>query len=286
MIPLEQITKSSPTSSITISFLVVILIGIVDHLIVQEISIYVFYSLPIAYSCWFAGRKAGILLSIASALAWFIHDLLEGPNSLLLYWNMLVRTGFFIFISLILAAWKSAFERERALAHKDFLTGLANRRTFFEMGSLEIKRALRSRRPFTLAFIDLDNFKAINDRFGHSMGDTLLYTVAQKLRGNTRATDLVARLGGDEFVLLFPETDRDACEIVLSKILDQLKEAMNQNQWEITFSIGMTTYRIPPETVDEMIENADRLMYAAKQKGKNTMVQEVLDKSPDILSST
>ena len=95
----------------------------------------------------------------------------------------------------------------RASSRSDPLTGVANSRVFLELLKREIARARRYKRPLTLAYLDLDNFKSVNDILGHAMGDKVLQTVVSTVNANIRVTDVVGRLGGDEFVLLLPETD-------------------------------------------------------------------------------
>src|SRR5204862_6902277 len=103
---------------------------------------------------------------------------------------------------LILNSLKETLEREQLRAHRDDLTGLYNRRAFVELGKAELARARRYNHPMAVAFIDVDDFKLINDHFGHEVGDELLKTVGRTLSHSLRSTDLIARLGGDEFIVL------------------------------------------------------------------------------------
>jgi diguanylate cyclase (GGDEF)-like protein len=205
-------------------------------------------------------------------------DLIVGyshSHPLVPYWNMLMRSGFFLFVVVILSKLKTALEHEKNLSRTDSLTGTANKRAFYELASIEIDRARRYKRPFTAAYIDIDNFKTINDRFGHTIGDCLLQLVATTIRSKTRSTDAVARLGGDEFILLLPETEGESAQKVLHRIQNQLLDAVQKNEWPVTFSIGVATFINPPESVEEMIKKADALMYSAKNSGKNMIKQAV-----------
>ena len=157
----------------------------------------------------------------------------------------------------------------------DFLTGLANRRSFIESAQSEINRARRYENSFTVAYLDLDDFKSINDTYGHLIGDTLLRTVADTIRNNLRITDISARLGGDEFAVLFPDTDSEQSEIVINKMHDRLLDTMKENNWPVTFSIGAVTFVEPPQSVDEVIKKADDFMYSAKKDGKNRINREL-----------
>ncbi len=166
---------------------------------------------------------------------------------------------------------RKALEKEKELARLDTLTGLANRRAFYEALEKERARAHRYGRPLTVAYLDVDDFKRINDSQGHAIGDMVLVTMGQTLRENLRVNDVVARLGGDEFALLLPETDVTAAETVVRKVQDLLRAEMEAYGWHITFSIGVANFLDPPESLETMIRTADELMYTAKAAGKNSL---------------
>jgi diguanylate cyclase (GGDEF)-like protein len=126
--------------------------------------------------------------------------------------------------------------------------------------------------------IDLDNFKIVNDCFGHSTGDILLRLVAHTIQQNIRVTDTVARLGGDEFAILLPETGRNVAEAILQKVQKINLEIMRRHGWPVTLSIGVVTFTSPPSTVDETLRISDQLMYSAKNNGKNSIQYEVFGK--------
>src|SRR4030042_6961301 len=126
-------------------------------------------------------------------------------------------------------------------ARKDFLTGIPNRQAFFEIAGIEINRCRRHGYPLTIAYIDCDNFKVINDRFGHQTGDNLLCSVANTLQKSIRVTDIVARLGGDEFAILLPETGYEPAEVVIRKIQKILLDFMQKNEWTIIFRFGVAS---------------------------------------------
>ena len=160
-------------------------------------------------------------------------------------------------------------QREKELARTDMLTGLANRRAFYEAMQIERARAARYRRPMTLVYLDLDNFKRVNDTLGHAVGDELLACVADLLRRTLRASDTVGRLGGDEFALLLPETTAQAADGLLQKLGGVLMDTMRAKQWPVTFSMGAAAFLDNPASVEEMIRTADELMYSVKKSGKN-----------------
>ena len=168
-----------------------------------------------------------------------------------------------------------ALEKAQEMARLDFLTGLKNRRAFYELGETEVLRARRYGRPLSLAYIDLDNFKAINDNLGHEEGDRLLVTVAGIIREQLRATDIIARLGGDEFAVLLPETGEAAARNVLEKLRAALLRAAQDRLWPVTFSIGTVVCEQPPPHFENLVRDADQVMYAVKRKGKDSLTLEV-----------
>jgi diguanylate cyclase (GGDEF)-like protein len=170
---------------------------------------------------------------------------------------------------------KSTLAQEKEISRIDFLTGIPNRRSFIELANMEINRARRYQHPFTMVCIDLDNFKAVNDCFGHSTGDILLRLVAHTIQENIRVTDTVARLGGDEFAILLPETGRNVAEVIMQKVQKINLDIMRKHGWPVTLSIGVVTLVSPPSTVDEVLKTSDRLMYTAKDNGKNSIQYEV-----------
>lgn len=166
---------------------------------------------------------------------------------------------------------KSLLAKEQDLARIDPLTTVPNRRAFYEALEKERVRSLRYRRPCTIAYLDLDNFKKVNDSLGHAVGDELLVEVAASLKSNLRASDYVGRLGGDEFAILLPETDATAAKLVLHKLRLRLLEEMKNHSWKVTFSIGAATFLDPPASLDVMIRLADETMYAIKAQGKDNV---------------
>jgi diguanylate cyclase (GGDEF)-like protein len=167
------------------------------------------------------------------------------------------------------ATLKKTYTVNRELARSDYVTGAISIRYFYELAQIELKRAQRHQLPFTLAYIDLDNFKTVNDRLGHSTGDRVLRAVTDGISRQVRPADLVARLGGDEFALLLPETDGDAAKTVINKVHTCLVNEMLRNGWMVTFSVGVVTFNEVPKTVDEMVKMADNAMYSVKATGKN-----------------
>lgn len=167
---------------------------------------------------------------------------------------------------------KKAEERLRHMAYHDPLTGLANRNQLEQFVNQILAQSRRHQQSFALIFIDLDRFKVINDTIGHEAGDLLLQIVADRIRGNTRNTDLVARLGGDEFVVVITDVYKtESVAIIAQKILESVMQAVAIKGQElyITTSIGISIYPFDGQNMQTLIKNADLALYRAKEQGKN-----------------
>jgi diguanylate cyclase (GGDEF)-like protein len=277
---LEDLAKKPKPFLFVIGLAFILLFGAVDYFTGYEISLSIFYSLPISLVAWFVGRRWGIVLSAIGAATWLWVDVIVGheySHPLIAFWNAAVRLGYFVIITYTLAALKEALDREKKLARTDSLTGIANAKYFYELANSEIYRSHRYDRPVTLAYLDLDDFKKVNDSFGHSEGDKLLCLVAMTIRKSLRFSDIVARLGGDEFAVLLPETGFEQGKTVMEGLRKILLEALRTHNHgsALTLSIGAITCEGCQFTVDELIKKADALMYSAKSQGKNAAEYEV-----------
>lgn len=255
-------------------FGLVALIGFFDYLTGPELSFAIFYLVPIALGAWWGGFSLGILLSMACAVSWQMVEIAEGSSArpAIHLWNGTVRFGIFVITSSLLARLRMSLFLEKKLARSDPLTGAANGRTFYEAVSQSVERCLRSDQPLTLAYLDLDNFKWLNDKLGHSSGDQALCDLVRTIQQNIRVTDLLARLGGDEFALLLPECGEADALAILDRVQERFTELMQGRKWPVTLSIGATTFPKPTRDVDAMVRRVDELMYQAKKAGKNRIV--------------
>ncbi|GAB4540371.1 MAG: hypothetical protein Tsb0014_31550 [Pleurocapsa sp.] len=271
------LTKSIKIRYVILSFLSIVLIGIVDYFITVDISFSICYLIPISFVTKYTNKQIGIFLSISSAFSWYIAEVAAKShlNFLILFWNTLVCLSVFIIIVYLLDTLKYAYEREKTLARIDGLTQIYNRRYFIDTLTIESKRAIRYQRYLTLAYFDVDNFKAINDHFGHGRGDKLLVLIANTVKNTIRETDTIARLGGDEFAILLPEIDYQAAKLVLTRVYQQLTLAVKQQELEVGFSIGAVTFTDLPDSVEQMLERVDKLMYQVKLEGKNQLNHQV-----------
>ena len=166
---------------------------------------------------------------------------------------------------------RQAEETIRHMAYYDMLTGLPNRALFDDRLAVAISRADREDRPFALMFMDMNDFKIVNDTLGHAAGDQLLAEVAQRLVSAVRKSDTVARLGGDEFTLLLPHAEsRESVELVAHKIVEAMAEPAltSQGAVDIDMSIGIAFYPEDGRTFSELMHAADMAMYQAKNDGE------------------
>lgn len=241
---------------------VVILLGVIDLLIGYDLSFSLFFLAPISVASWFTGRRLGLIVSAASTVVLLITDIQSGGaqfTPLVTVWNFLLRFGFFAVVSLLLSRLREAYIKQQELARIDHTTGVSNSRYFYELAQAELDHASRFKHPFSIAYLDIDNFKAVNDRYGHAMGDEVLQTVSSNALNLLRKTDVIGRMGGDEFTILLPGSDQAGAKAVISKIHASLLTDMRSHDWPVTFSIGVVTFTSPPESVDAMIHTADEL---------------------------
>lgn len=170
-----------------------------------------------------------------------------------------------------------------AQATQDSLTGLANRRRFFDISEQALMQANRYGSPLSISMIDLDHFKGINDRHGHAAGDAVLRQVAQILAANLRTTDLGARVGGEEFAILMPLTSIPEAEVAMERIRRNTEECVIEvdgHRIAVSCSIGLSAWR-PGMTLDQVLGEADALLYRAKEQGRNRICVAPPDSGPE-----
>lgn len=190
-------------------------------------------------------------------------------------WSVLPLSGD---LSPTLVHIHNTFEELSSLSEIDGLTGLLNRRGLERVLDMEIERALRSRTSLGLALLDLDDFKGINDQYGHSAGDKALRVFGRTLKANVRKTDQAARFGGEEFVLLLPGTGLIQAQNLLTRMLDMVRRltitvespSQGQEALHLTCSVGLASFRGRKAlTGSQLLDVADKAMYEAKRNGKD-----------------
>jgi len=168
------------------------------------------------------------------------------------------------------------YQQVKEASQTDSLTGILNRRAFIERGETEIARVLRYQRPLSLAMMDLDNLKTINDEYGHKIGDNALMTIVQLCQKEMRSSDAIARYGGDEFVILLPETNIEKAFSLAQRICQSVNEILietkpNNNAF-LSVSMGVSEFN-GKEKLESLLHRADEALYEAKRSGKNRVIK-------------
>ena len=252
----------------------VLILGIIDYFTGVELSISFFYLIPVSMAAWALGKHSGLSYSDLAATVWLISNFLSGQtysNTFVGVWNTLIRFGFYGVVTILLTELRSALEEERLLASTDPLTGAMNRRSFNEHAEKKMIHAEVNKRPYTVVYIDLDNFKPINDKQGHSIGDLVLKAVVDTIQKQIRIADIFARFGGDEFAILLSDIGQEDAKRIVQRLRKTLLEKMDMHVWDVTFSIGALTFLTMPHSVEEMVRLTDELMYEVKLEGKNAI---------------
>ncbi|MFW5741563.1 MAG: GGDEF domain-containing protein [Myxococcota bacterium] len=273
-------TSSGHRLGVTITaVLVVTAMGLTDFFTGPTLGFSLFYLLPVAVVSWQIDRASGVLVAFAASLAWLIADIpLRYENELISgLWNGITRAFIFTGAAVLISRVRADQDRLTALvqtqarlARTDPLTGLSNARALMEYARIEVARSRRHHIPVCLAYLDVDNFKRVNDTYGHAEGDGVLHDIAEVLRGSTRAEDLAARIGGDEFALFLFGIEPNDALVVGHRLVDAVV-AMREKYpgTDLGTSVGMYHCQVAPEDAEELIRNADRAMYVAKAAGKN-----------------
>jgi diguanylate cyclase (GGDEF)-like protein len=258
------------------AILIIPVIGWLDYVSGIDIRIYPLYFIPLAFGSWNRHTIISLMLSVYAAAVWFLSNYFSGMHYVSIWiWvvNITSQLVTFVFVSLAVAYIGRRFEHESLLAHTDSLTGLLNSRAFYEKMSFELKRSQRYQRLIAVAYLDLDNFKEINDRLGHRAGDKILQRVARILRESLRFSDIIGRVGGDEFMLVLPEISRGSVEKTLERLRVKIKTAISVNhKLHLSISAGVIVCTPNKETVEKLISISDDLMYEVKRAGKDGII--------------
>ena len=229
--------------------------------------------IPLVLIAWTGGCRDGYIFSLLLASMWTAADLVIDRHfsaSWIPFANGSSKLITYCFISYLINHIKTLLAHEQQLATHDELTMLLNRRAFFEEGHNEFERSKRYNNSIGVAFIDLDNFKKINDLYGHKIGDLVLKLVSDALVNILRSTDYVARLGGDEFALLLPEIDLDSANDTGVKIKTAIDLALKDYP-PVSASVGVSWTKVTAGSFTEMVAAADAQMYEHKRIAKNNV---------------
>ncbi|MBA3397501.1 MAG: diguanylate cyclase [Deltaproteobacteria bacterium] len=251
-------------------------IGWLDVVTGAEIGMSLFYLAPVAVTAWFVGLRPGIALAVVAASAWYASDLTWHAETIAISsWNGFTRLAIYVGTSVLLSLLHADRRRLHALlssaeqsARTDPLTGLANSRSFYERLRDELPRLQRRPSVATLAYLDVDNFKRVNDQLGHAVGDVVLKSIADALRASLRAGDFAARLGGDEFAIVLWDTNLENAESVAARIVAAVEHIAEQYPGTgLGSSIGLSELD-PAKDVEAALRAADAAMYAIKSRRK------------------
>ncbi|MDI6807710.1 MAG: diguanylate cyclase [Candidatus Eisenbacteria bacterium] len=274
LLSVHKVSKTDRIIWIMCAAVMMPVIGALDYYTGPDVTFSLLYLIPVSITAWFVGRMAGIGISAINAGIWLYVDFAAGrvgPGLLVYSWNFFSRLVFLIIVSVLISALRRALQHQYQLARIDPLTRGLNSLAFGEIAEAEISRSERYHHPLSIAYLDIDNFKEVNDTHGHRVGDKLLMALVGTIRKNIRKTDSVARLGGDEFAMLFPEADQAAARAIVAKVQNRLTNIFHRKHWPVSLSIGVVTYIKMPPSVDKMIEDADKLMYSVKGTSKNAV---------------
>lgn len=237
---------------------------------------YTFASLalfPILVIAWYGGLAQGLVAGVIAASMWLVADLATDRHfsaGWVPWANAATRLATYGLMTALSSRVRQLLDHERQRALRDALTGVRNIRGFLEAGQDEIERAKRYSRPVAAVFIDLDNFKQLNDTRGHRAGDLALQAVAAALVRSVRATDRIGRVGGDEFAVLLPEAPYEAALTTTRKVAAAVNSAL-EGFPPVKASVGLAWHASVGGPITELLKEADKMMYEAKQAGGGTV---------------
>jgi len=243
-----------------------------------EVRLGILYLVPVLIVTWNDGLAWGGAFAIATALLRWVTGLDQMPFDTSTSARVANELAYLVVLGVAMAGLvqlrRTQAQLERLAAH-DQLTGTLNAHTFTERLAQELDRNRRYSRPLALLYLDLDDFKAVNDRHGHQTGDAVLRLVADATRSAVRQSDIVGRLGGDEFAVLMPETEGPVAHAAATRLANGIRTVF-QGTPPVTASIGVVSSLSAPAGAEELLQRADRAMYEAKRAGKDRVVQVAL----------
>lgn len=260
------------TSKWTIGLAIALIVGIayLDAMTGARLRLFPLYFVPVALVALGRSARAAVAGACLGTLGWALPNyMVDGP--LIYSANVTSQAISFSVIALLVHGLRKQVEHLETLSRTDSLTQLLNSRAFQEAAHVELSRQRRTGTPLTVAYLDLDDFKAINERLGHVGADAVLSDIGRILRTAIRSTDVAARLGGDEFAIILPNADVDAARLILERLRQTIDGAMQARVYSISFSVGAVTFTDPAAGIDMMLAEADRLMYQVKAEGKGAI---------------
>lgn len=240
-----------------------------------ELRLGILYVIPVLLAAWHDGMHWGTAFALATSLLRFSVGIDQMPATTLLDFRVVNELAYLAVVGVAIAGLsqlRHTHSQLELLATQDPLTSVLNARAFSHELAQELSRNRRYGRPLALIYLDLDDFKSVNDAHGHATGDAVLRLVADAMRGAVRQADVVGRLGGDEFGVLMPETDGDVAHAAANRLVTGIRTVFRGTP-SVTASIGVVAVSGTEAGTDELLRKADQAMYAAKRAGKNRVVQ-------------
>ncbi len=235
----------------------------------------ILYVIPVLLAAWHDGMWWGIVFALATGALRFIFGIDQMPPGTSLQVRLANELAYLAVVGVAIAGLSQLRRTQgqlELLATHDPLTNVLNARAFSDELAQELGRNRRYGRPLALIYLDLDDFKRVNDAHGHATGDAVLRLVADAMRGAVRAADLVGRLGGDEFAVLMPETDGSVAHAAATRLASGIRTVFRGTP-SVTASIGVVSCTGTEAGTDELLRKADQAMYDAKRGGKDRVVQ-------------
>jgi diguanylate cyclase (GGDEF)-like protein len=229
--------------------------------------------LPVLAIAWMGGKNNGLFIAALATAMWSVADIVSERqfSAQWIPWaNAATRLMTYSLVVLLTSQIRLQFNREHIHATRDSLTGVLNRRSFFEAGAAEIEHPKRDTHSLAVIFLDLDDFKQLNDSKGHEAGDAALRATAKALLGAVPACNCVARLGGDEFAVIIPQIEYEAAVEAGRQIYIAVNSSLAVFP-PVTGSIGIAWFEKIDRLFPAMVKAADDLMYEVKASGKNNM---------------
>jgi len=258
-------TLSTP-SFLSLCFLITSIVSFIDFKLGYEMGFSFFYLIPIIMISWKFGLFFSFIFSSLAAILWGALDVMSGhvySQAYMIPWNISSRFLIFLMVSYLVFLLKQAILEETHNANTDFLTGAMNLRHITQLINLEVERMKRGGPRFTIIYLDVDEFKKINDCYGHKRGDQLLKKITAIFKNNLREIDVVSRIGGDEFILFFPNTEKE-----ISTIFKRIQADLSKyTRPRAKISAGILTCKSTNISTARLIKKADKLMFKAKKHG-------------------
>ena len=255
--------------------LLTLLVYWVNVITPSEARLGILYIIPVLLVTWTEGLAWGILFALVTTVYREATAWVQMPPDTPLVWRVVTGVAYLAVLGVAMAGLQTLRRSQAALARlvtQDQLTNVMNARAFADRLGQELDRNRRYPRPLALMYMDLDNFKVINDTHGHQTGDAVLRLVADAMRSSVRQADVVGRLGGDEFAVLMPETDSALADAAAKRLIVGLRNVFKGTP-NVTASIGVVSCTATDASTDDLLRRADQAMYDAKKSGKDRVVQ-------------